>query len=119
MTTTGSDTQARCPRFAWAQGKTAWTTVLGVMLHLAAAQTASAIEPVSAIAMHGTAKFAESFPHYDSVAPDAPKGGRLAQGVFGSFDSVNPFIIKGVPASGVANNRSEERRVGKECLWYV
>ena len=80
-----------------------WLAV-AAMLHLAAARLAVAGEPVSAIAMHGTAKFAGGMAHYDSANPDAPKGGRLAQGVFGSFDSVNPFIIKGVPVSGVANN---------------
>jgi peptide/nickel transport system substrate-binding protein len=30
------------------------------------------------------------------VNPDAPKGGRLVQSIPGSFDSLNPFIVKGV-----------------------
>ena len=33
--------------------------------------------------------------------PDAPKGGRLVQGVLGTFDSLNPFIVKGLPAQGL------------------
>ena len=35
------------------------------------------------------------------VNPDAPKGGRVVYGIQGSFDSVNPFIVKGAPAAGV------------------
>jgi peptide/nickel transport system substrate-binding protein len=28
--------------------------------------------------------------------PDAPKGGRMVQGVLGTFDSLNPFIVRGI-----------------------
>jgi peptide/nickel transport system substrate-binding protein len=35
------------------------------------------------------------------VNPQAPKGGRLVLGMLGSFDSLNPFIIRGVSASGL------------------
>jgi peptide/nickel transport system substrate-binding protein len=69
---------------------------------------ACAAEPQYAIAMHGQPKHAAGFAHYDAVKPDAPKGGRLVQGVLGSFDSTNPYIIKGVPADGVvAGNVTE------------
>ena len=55
------------------------------------------------LAMHGTLKYPASFKHFDYVNPDAPKGGTLRLGVVGdNFDSLNPFIIKGVPASGVS-----------------
>ncbi|WP_411194494.1 extracellular solute-binding protein [Rhodopseudomonas sp. BAL398] len=30
------------------------------------------------------------------VNPDAPKGGRLIQGVLGTFDSLNPLIVQGI-----------------------
>ena len=33
--------------------------------------------------------------------PAAPKGGRLVQGVLGSFDNLNPFIVKGLPPQGL------------------
>ncbi len=36
------------------------------------------------------------FDHFAYANPDAPKGGRLVQGVLGSFDSLNPLIVKGV-----------------------
>lgn len=58
-------------------------------------------EPQHAIARHGQPKHAAGFAHYEAANPDAPKGGRLVQGILGSFDSTNPFIINGVPADGV------------------
>ena len=33
--------------------------------------------------------------------PAAPKGGQLVQGVLGTFDSLNPFIVKGLPAVNI------------------
>ena len=33
--------------------------------------------------------------------PAAPKGGRLTQGVLGTFDSLNPFIVKGLALSQI------------------
>ncbi|MDB5574586.1 MAG: transporter substrate-binding protein, partial [Tardiphaga sp.] len=35
------------------------------------------------------------------VNPDAPKGGRLVQGLLGTFDSLNPMIVKGLPVQKV------------------
>ena len=56
----------------------------------------SAAAPVHAIAMHGTPKHGPGFTHFPYVNPDAPKGGRLVLGTLGTFDSLTPFIIKGV-----------------------
>jgi peptide/nickel transport system substrate-binding protein len=53
------------------------------------------------IAMHGAPKYGEAFPHFDYVNPEAPKGGVLRLGVLGSFDSLNPFIVKGAAAAGM------------------
>jgi len=58
-------------------------------------------EPVTAIALHGTPKEPPGFTHFSYVNPQAPKGGRLTLGAFGSFDSVNPLIVKGTPVNGV------------------
>ena len=54
-----------------------------------------------AIAMHGEPALPEGFAHFRYVNPSAPKGGRLVQGVLGSFDSLNPFIVRGAPAIGM------------------
>jgi peptide/nickel transport system substrate-binding protein len=58
-------------------------------------------EPSHAIAMHGTPKEPPGFAAFSYVEPAAPKGGRLVLGATGSFDSLNPLIVKGTAASGV------------------
>jgi microcin C transport system substrate-binding protein len=52
------------------------------------------------IAMHGDLKFAADFAHFDHVNALAPKGGRVRFGEVGSFDSLNPYIVKGRAAAG-------------------
>jgi len=56
----------------------------------------SAAAPLHAIAMHGSPKHGPGFTHFPYVNPDAPKGGRLVLGTLGTFDSLTPFIIRGV-----------------------
>lgn len=46
-------------------------------------------------------KYPADYQHFDYVNPDAPKGGTLRQAGFGSFDSLNPFINKGVSADDI------------------
>ena len=59
-----------------------------------------------AIALHGKPKYPANFKHVDYVNPNAPKGGTLKQHVIGTFDSLNPFIVKGVSAAGLNYLRS-------------
>lgn len=59
-----------------------------------------ATESQHGIAMHGQLKYPASFQHFDYVNPDAPKGGSLREASIGTFDSLNPFIIKGTVADG-------------------
>lgn len=54
-----------------------------------------------AIAMHGQPAWPAGFSHPTYANPDAPKGGRLTQGVLGTFDSLNPFIVRGLPAQNM------------------
>jgi peptide/nickel transport system substrate-binding protein len=49
-----------------------------------------------AIAMHGAPALPASFAHMRYANPDAPKGGRLVQGILGTFDSLNPLIVRGL-----------------------
>lgn len=73
-------------------------------LSLAAASLcgrARADGPQHALAMHGHPAWPASFTHPTYARPDAPKGGRLVQGLLGTFDSLNPFIIKGLPAQSL------------------
>lgn len=57
--------------------------------------------PMHGIAMHGEPELPAGFAHVPYANPDAPQGGQLRQAVTGSFDSVNPFIVKGQAAGGV------------------
>ncbi len=53
------------------------------------------------IAMHGDLKYAPDFKHFDYVNPKAPKGGTVRLQAIGTYDSFNPFIVKGSPATGI------------------
>ena len=62
-------------------------------------------EPQHAIALHGTPKYGPE-DHVAYANPAAPKGGTLELNAIGSFDSLNPFIVKGTPAAGLTFIRS-------------
>jgi peptide/nickel transport system substrate-binding protein len=55
-----------------------------------------AAEPKHAIAMHGEPALPADFATLRYTNPQAPKGGRLVQGILGTFDSLNPMIVKGL-----------------------
>ncbi len=61
---------------------------------LVSAGTASA-EPQHGIAMYGEPALPQDFVSLPYANPDAPKGGRIVTGETGSFDSLNPHILKG------------------------
>lgn len=56
-----------------------------------------------AIALHGSPKYPAGFKAFDYVNPNAPKGGDVRLEAMGTFDSLNPFINKGLPAQGISN----------------
>ncbi len=58
--------------------------------------------PQHALAMHGTPRYGADFEHIDYVNPAAPKGGTLRLSQTGSFDSLNPFSVRGTVAKGVS-----------------
>jgi peptide/nickel transport system substrate-binding protein len=58
-------------------------------------------EIAQAIAMHGTPAMPDDFSVLPYAKPDAPKGGRLVQGVLGTFDSLNPLIVKGLAVQAI------------------
>ncbi len=49
----------------------------------------------------GKSKYQDGFTNYDYVNADAPKGGTLNSVSRGTFDTFNPFIIRGTPVTGV------------------
>ncbi|RUQ38123.1 MAG: ABC transporter substrate-binding protein [Candidatus Competibacteraceae bacterium] len=57
--------------------------------------------PAHGIALHGQPKYGSDFPHFDYVNPNAPKGGEARFAAIGSFDTFNPFNIKGQAVIGI------------------
>src|ERR1700726_5080953 len=85
--------------FAMAVESNACTAVRAALcgaLALVALTPAARAEPTHAIAMHGKPAMADGFIALPYANPDAPKGGRLVEGVLGPFDSLNPMIVQGL-----------------------
>ncbi len=98
----------------FASGKTllgcgAWQLLMTRLLHIFAIAVFFAIspvlspgkvgdaraEPVHGLAMHGTPALPTGFTHLPYANPDAPQGGSVIFGEVGTFDSLNPYILKG------------------------
>ncbi|MEF3193839.1 MAG: extracellular solute-binding protein, partial [Halothiobacillaceae bacterium] len=54
-----------------------------------------------ALALGYAPAYPDGFTHFRYVNPNAPKGGELVLSAFGSFDSLNPFLLKGLSAAGL------------------
>jgi peptide/nickel transport system substrate-binding protein len=76
-------------------------TVLAIGLTWLPAGHEARAEPAPAIAMHGTPALPGGFPNFPYTNPDAPKGGRVTLGSSGSFDNLNPMIVRGEPVQGI------------------
>jgi microcin C transport system substrate-binding protein len=53
-----------------------------------------------AMSMFGDVKYGPDFGHFDYVDPNAPKGGTVKLATIGTFDTLNPFTLKGVSGAG-------------------
>lgn len=53
------------------------------------------------IAMHGDLKYPANFTHFETVNPNAPKGGEYVLAIVGTYDTLNPFILKGTAPAGI------------------
>lgn len=53
-----------------------------------------------ALTLYGGPKYPADFTHFDYVNPDAPKAGQIRLAAIGTYDNLNPFILKGVAAAG-------------------
>lgn len=58
-------------------------------------------EELYGLAMTGTPKYGPASTHVDYANPNAPKGGTLKQAAIGTFDTLNPYNIKGKAAQGM------------------
>lgn len=54
-----------------------------------------------ALSLLGEPALPAGFPHWPWVDPEAPKGGEVARMALGSYDSFNPFILRGTAAVGI------------------
>ncbi|TLF53447.1 ABC transporter substrate-binding protein [Halomonas urmiana] len=79
---------------------------LGLLLGAMLGGPALAAEPADVPTVHGLALYGDpalpaDFAHLPHADPEAPIGGSLVRSAIGSFDSTNPFIIRGTPATGL------------------
>src|SRR5438067_8151384 len=84
----------------------ALAVVLALTLSAAATpawpRSAPGAGPAHVLSIHGDLKHGPGFTQFDYVNPRAPKGGSDTLPAIGTFDNLNPFILKGVPAAGIA-----------------
>ena len=71
---------------------------------LRGAATGVKLTPAHGLAMHGNLKHAPDFMNFSYVNPNAKKGGTVKLGVQGTFDNLNPFIVRGVAAAALRGN---------------
>ncbi len=77
--------------------------VICVMGFTLSAPTQANSRSAHALSLHGQPALAANFEHFPYTNPQAPKGGRMRLNAIGTFDSLNPFINRGVSAAGINN----------------
>jgi microcin C transport system substrate-binding protein len=61
------------------------------------------VQPTHGISMYGELKYPADFKHFDTNNPNAKQGGTLRLHAIGHvFDTLNPWLLKGIPAAGLA-----------------
>lgn len=75
----------------------------GLLILIAAAganplSAQTVITRTSALSLYDSPKYRPGFRHFDYVNPSAPKGGKITLPALGSFDTLNPYLLKGVSA---------------------
>src|SRR6266853_1568572 len=73
---------------------------LGLILLIAAGGFAWA-EPTYGLSLFGELKYGPDFKNFEYVNPNAPKGGTMRLSSIGTYDTLNPFVVKGVPAAQI------------------
>lgn len=72
-----------------------WSLIVALALFAAPA------EARYAMALGYQPKYPEGFDHFDYVNPEAPSGGRVTLSAFGTFESLNPFVLKSLSVAGL------------------
>lgn len=77
------------------------SAILVALLTASSLIAAADAATTAGMSLFGDLKYGPDFKHFDYADPDAPKGGTMRLSAIGTFDTLNPFVIKGVPAAGV------------------
>lgn len=78
---------------------TALVAAAAVALFVVSTRADDGVTTSHGLAIFGDLKYGPDFTHFDYVNPDAPKGGTARYAAIGTFDTLNPFTLKGVPAA--------------------
>ncbi len=90
------------PRRAARPARRSIAAVLAVLGSVGLSTSVMAGETTShALSAWGEAELPADFAHLPYVNPNAPKGGAITIEASGSYDSFNPFILKGLPGQGL------------------
>ena len=76
----------------------------GVLIALTlslAAIVAAAASGQNGLSLFGELKYGPDFKNFEYADPNAPKGGTMKFSAIGTYDTLNPFVVKGVPAAGI------------------
>ena len=79
----------------------------GLLLPLATrvgfvARPARAAAGTYGVSLFGELKYGPDFKNFDYVNPNAPKGGTMKLSALGTYDTFNPYVVKGVEAAGIS-----------------
>ncbi|WP_373418743.1 extracellular solute-binding protein [Brucella anthropi] len=74
--------------------KVVLASLTGAVVGVLPAQAIAEAQPNYALSMHGDVALPADFTHFPYANADAPKGGAITMGVVGTFDSLNPFVLK-------------------------
>ncbi len=74
------------------------TSIFLISIYLTAIGSAASD---TSLAMHGAPKYQGSFTHFSYADPAALQGGHLRLPAIGTFNSLNPFLVRGLPAKGL------------------
>ena len=76
-------------------------TAITVFILLIAQNLLAKTNVSHAIAMHGEPKYDQNFIRVEYVSNNAEKGGNIVRSAIGTYDTFNPFTLKGTSAAGI------------------
>ena len=76
-------------------------TAITVFIFLIAQNLLAKTNISHAIAMHGEPKYDQNFISVEYVSNNAEKGGNIVRSAIGTYDTFNPFTLKGTSAAGI------------------